>query len=424
MHRSWLLAGVALAVPVGVAAGLASAAFLAALAAVTAYRESHGWLIFLLPAAGALMAWAYATVGRSAAGGNNLILDQIHGGRDDLVPLRMFPLILASTLLTHLVGGSAGREGTAVQMGGAIAAAAGRRLGLTAEHLRVLLMCGVSGGFAGVFGTPLAGAVFGMEVLALGGFRYGAMLPCLAAAVSADLTVRLLGIPHAHYAIATPAPPAGIAPVLLVAVAGVAFGLCSALFIESVALVERMARRFAPDPVRRAALGGAAVLALTLALGTRAYNGLSLPLLASTFDGGAVPALAFLFKLILTAVTLGVGFKGGEVTPLFVIGATLGVTLAAFIPLEPDFLAALGFIAVFAAAANAPVACVIMGAELFGNGAILYGGIAVFVAYTVSGHRGIYHAQRILAPKFGPGRDGLAGAALRDLRERPERPER
>ncbi len=419
MDRRWLLASIGLAVPIGAAAGLASAAFLAALAAVTTLRESHGWLILLLPVAGAVIAWSYAGFGRSAAGGNNLILDQIHDGRrDDLVPLRMFPLVLGATLLTHLVGGSAGREGTAVQMGGAIAAWAARVLGLGAERMRVLLMCGISGGFAGVFGTPLAGTVFGMEVLALGGFRYDAMLPCLAAAVAADLTVRLLGIPHAHYAVETPVPAIGITPVLLVALAGIAFGLCSALFSELVALIERLSKRWMPHPVWRTALGGVAVLAVTLALGTRAYNGLSLPLLASSFDGGDVPQLAFLLKLLLTVLTLGVGFKGGEVTPLFVIGATLGVTLSGIIPLEPDFLASLGFTAVFAAAANTPVACVIMGAELFGNGAILYGGIAVFVAYTISGHRGIYHSQRVLAPKFGPERDGVAGSTLRDLRER------
>lgn len=418
MDRRWLLTGIGLAIPIGVAAGLASAGFLAALAAVTAYRESHGWLLFLLPVAGAIIAWAYSGVGRSAAGGSNLIIDQIHDGqRDDLVPLRMFPLVLGATLLTHLVGGSAGREGTAVQMGGAIAAWAARVLGLGREQMRVLLMCGIAGGFSGVFGTPLAGTVFGMEVLALGGFRYGAMLPCLAAAVAADLTVRLLGIPHAHYAVATPVPPLGIEPVLLVALAGVAFGLCSALFSEAVLLVERFSKRWAPSPVWRAAIGGVAVILITLALGTRAYNGLSLPLLEDAFDGGNVPMLAFLFKLILTAVTLGVGFKGGEVTPLFVIGATLGVTLSSFIPLEPDFLASLGFTAVFAAAANTPVACVIMAAELFGNGAILYGGIAIFIAYTISGHRGIYHSQRVLAPKFGPRAGHDPETTLRDLRD-------
>ncbi|MGI9252102.1 MAG: chloride channel protein [Thermomicrobiales bacterium] len=419
MKHWWILAGIALAIPAGIAAGLASAGFLAALAVVTAERETHPWLLFLLPAAGALIAWAYAGFGRAAAGGNNTIIDQIHDGqRGDLVPLRMFPLVLAATLLTHLVGGSAGREGTAVQMGGAIAAWLARTLHLSPERMRILLMCGISGGFAGVFGTPLAGTVFGMEVLALGGFRYDAMLPCLAAAISADLTVRLLGIPHTHYAVETPVPPVAIAPILLVIVAGIAFGLCSALFSEAVLLIERATKRWFPNPILRTALGGVAIIAITLALGTRAYNGLSLPLLTSAFNGGEVPTLAFLFKLVLTAVTLGVGFKGGEVTPLFVIGATLGVTLSGPLHLAPDFLASLGFTAVFAAAANTPLACVIMGAELFGNGAILYSGIAIFVAYTISGHRGIYHSQRIFAPKHGPLSAPPDGSTLRDLRNR------
>jgi len=411
----WVLLGAL----VGVLAGVASAVFLATLDWATAAFDTDGWLLYLLPVGGLAIGCAYHYLGGRSEEGNNLILGEIHDPTA-WVPRRMAPMVLVGTIVTHLFGGSAGREGTAVQMGGAIAAWAARTLRLDAGRMRVLLMCGISGGFAGVFGTPLAGTVFGMEVLALGGFRYGAMLPCLAAAVAADLTVRLLGIPHTHYAVTTPVPPLGVTPVLLVAAAGIAFGLCSALFVEAVALVERVARGLAPNPVWRAALGGAAVLAITLALGTRAYNGLSLPLLDAAFaNGGGVPALAFLFKLVLTAVTLGVGFKGGEVTPLFVIGATLGVALSGIIPLEPDFLAALGFTAVFAAAANTPVACVIMGAELFGGGAILYGGIAVFVACTISGHRGIYAAQRVLDPKFGPERSPITGAALRDLRTRP-----
>ncbi len=377
---------------------------------MTAAQTDHPWLLFGLPLAGALIAWSYAGIGKSAAGGTNLILDQLHAeGRTDLVPLRMFPLVLGATLLTHLVGGSAGREGTAVQMGGALASAVGRRLRLALPDLRILLMSGIAGGFAGVFGTPLAGTVFGMEVLARGGIRYEALIPCLVAALAADLTVRGLGIPHALYAVAAPWPGFGVGTVAMVVLAGVAFGLASRLFAVATRAVEHAAVRLVPQPIWRTALGGVAVIVATLLLGTRIYNGLSLPLLASAFDGGDVPTLAFLFKLGLTALTLGVGFKGGEVTPLFVIGATLGVTLAGVLPLPPDTLAALGFVAVFGAAANTPLACVLMGAELFGGDGIALIGIAVLVAYTVSGPRGIYAGQRAIAAKIGGVRVDLVG---------------
>ncbi len=400
VNRSWLVTGSLLAILIGAASGLASSVFLDSLATVTAWQQRHGWLLFLLPLGGAAIAWAYAGIGKSAAGGNNLILDQIHAAdRANRVPLRMLPLVLVATLITHLFGGSAGREGTAVQMGGAIAGWLARVLRLSASHLRIMLMCGISGGFASVFGTPLAGTVFGMEMLAVGGMRYEALIPCLLAALAGDLTVRSLDITHARYAIHTATPEMSLPTVLLVMVAAVAFGLASLLFSELTMLIERGSKRLVPHPIWRTTLGGVAVVAVTLLLGTRMYNGLSLPLLADAFAGAPIPTWAFLIKLGLTALTLGVGFKGGEVTPLFVIGATLGVTLAGPLGLSPDFLAALGFVGVFAAAANTPIACVAMGAELFSTSGIIYFGIAVFVAYTISGHRGIYHAQRIVAPK-------------------------
>lgn len=418
-HRrlNWLCGSVALPAVVGVGSGLASALFLEALHAVTDVRVAHPWLLFVLPLAGAGIAWLYAEYGAQAAGGNNLILDQIHTPQGAGVPLRMFPLVLFSTLVTHLFGGSAGREGTAVQMGGSIAGSAARWARIDPQQTRLLLMSGISGGFASVFGTPLAGAVFGMEMLAVGGMRYEALIPCLVAAIVGDATVRGLGIAHANYAVTAPLPPLEPTAIATVAVAGVAFGLASALFSEMTALVEREARALVSDPVRRTAVGGLAVVVVSLLLGTREYNGLSLPLLSSALDGEQVPTFAFLFKLVLTALTLGVGFKGGEVTPLFVIGATLGAVLAGPLGASPQFLAPLGFVAVFAAAANTPIACVIMGIELFGGqaNAVAYFGIAVFIAYTISGHRGIYHAQRVLMPKRPSRTTTAAGAVLRDV---------
>ncbi len=411
------MASLSLAVVVGAASGLASAGFLVALDWATDVQATHPGLLYLLPLAGLVIAWAYTGYGQNAAAGNNLLIDQIHATDEvNRVPLRMLPLVLGATILTHLFGGSAGREGTAVQMGGAIAGWLARVLRLSAIHLRLLLMCGIGAGFSGVFGTPLAGTVFAMEVLALGGMRYEALIPCLVAAVTADLVVREVGVHHHVYTVSSGFSGISLETVLLVTVAGIAFGLASLLFAEATAAVEHWSRRLVSNPYLRIFLGGVLVIGITLLFGTRAYNGLSLPLLEASFEGGAIPTFAFLCKIILTAVTLGVGFKGGEVTPLFVIGATLGATLAGPLDLPPDALAALGFVAVFAAAANTPVACVIMGGELFGTHAILLFGIAIFVAYTISGHRGIYHAQRILTPKHLHPATHPGHATLREAR--------
>ncbi len=255
-----------------------------------------------------------------------------------------------------------------------------------------------------------------MEVIAIGGMRYQALIPCLIAAVMGDLTIRWMDVHHAHYAITSVIPDFSVGMAVKVVGAGIAFGLASLLFSELTWAIEQVAKRIAPGLALRGFLGGFAVIGLTLALGTRAYNGLSLPLLTDSFTGADIATFAFLFKILLTALTLGVGFKGGEVTPLFVIGATLGVTLAGPLHLEPDFLAALGFVAVFAAAANTPLACVVMGAEIFGSHGIIYFGIAVFVAYTISGHRGIYHSQRIERPKMFQTALSDATVTINDLR--------
>lgn len=417
MDRRWILTGSILAAVVGAASGLASALFLITLASATDTQNRYPWLLYLLPLAGAAIAWAYQGFGKTAAGGNNLILDQIHSAdKANRVPFRMLPLVLVSTILTHLFGGSAGREGTAVQMGGAIASGLARMLRLTPAHLRIMLMAGISGGFSSVFGTPLAGTVFGMEMLAIGGMRYDALIPCLIAAVAGDLVVERLDVHHQLYAIHAVIPDLTIGSTLLVAIAAVAFGLASLLFAELTYVIEHVAKRTISNGILRTFLGGFVVIGITLLYGTRMYNGLSLPLLADAFRGADIPTFAFLLKLVLTAVTLGFGFKGGEVTPLFVIGATLGVTLAGPLGLPPDFLAALGFIAVFAAAANTPIACVAMGAELFSTSGIIYFGIAIFIAYTISGHRGIYHSQRILSTKHVHLHSPMIGNSLHEVR--------
>jgi len=389
--RRWVILGILFAVPVGIASGLASALFLVALDIVTGWFGTYPWLLWLLPIVGAATAWAYSTIGKSAARGNNAILDQIHDADEaGTVPLRMFPMILITTLATPLVGGSAGREGTAVQMGGAIAASLARLFRVGPDHLRVMLMCGVSGGFGSIFGTPLAGTVFAMEVLTLGGMRYDALIPCLVAALLGDLTVQLIGVEHTPYAITSPLPELGITPILVVALAGILFGLTSTAFSEGMLYLERWSKRLVASPVLRGAVGGALVAALTLVYGTRIYNGLSLPLLSAPFDGQAVPTFAFALKLLLTVVTLSFGFRGGEVTPLFVIGACLGSGLADLTALPVAVSAALGFVGVFAGAGAVPLAGTIMACELFDPQLTPYAALACALSWLVAGRRGLY----------------------------------
>ncbi|KPL90479.1 hypothetical protein SE18_06755 [Herpetosiphon geysericola] len=382
-----------LALAIGLAAGLASALFLVSLAWVTTLQTNNWWLLLCLPLFGGLVAWLYQRFGQSVAAGNNLIIEQLHSPDLLGVPLRMAPLVLLGTVLTHLGGGSAGREGTAVQMGASLAARIGRWWRLPQAEVRLVLMMGMSAGFGSVFGTPIAGTIFALEVLAFGVLRYEALLPCLAAALVGDGVVRWLNIAHSHYQVAS-VPELGSIWAWLIG-AGICFGLVSRAFVSWIELVQSRSRRWLPNPIRRAMLGGCVIVIISLVLNTRDYNGLSLPLLAQAFEPQGVVPWAFGFKLLLTGLTLGVGFKGGEVTPLFVIGATLGSALAQLFGLPSDLLAALGLIAVFAGAANTPIACVLMGIELFGSSLLVPLMITTCIAYTVSGHRGIYAAQRV-----------------------------
>jgi len=408
-----LLRWSALGCGVGLLAGASSAAFLAGLEWATRTRMEAPWLLWLLPAAGAAIGWVYARFGRDVEGGNNLLLERIHRAEGD-VSWRMAPLIALGTIGTHLFGGSAGREGTAVQMGGSLADSLGRLVRLDPRDRRILLMSGISGGFGAVFGTPLAGTIFGLEVLAVGRIRYDALAPCFVASTVGDLACQWLGIGHHSYHVAV-AP--AVTPALLAwtALAGVCFGAASLAFAELTHAVQHLAKALVGRAWLRPALGGAAVIALTLAVGTRDYLGLGLPLIERSFEPGGVVAWAFALKIVFTAVTLGTGFKGGEVTPLFCIGATLGHAFAGLTGQPAPAFAALGFVAVFAGAANTPLACVLMGIELFGAPLAVPLTLACIVSYVTSGHRGIYMSQQIDTPKAS--RVVVAdGLSLRDAR--------
>ncbi|RGP38970.1 voltage-gated chloride channel family protein [Pseudotabrizicola alkalilacus] len=401
----------AVLVPLSVAVGSAVALFLWSLEWATQTRFDLPWLIWLMPVAGFAMVWAYQRFGGASGGGNSLIVDEIHqpGGG---VPLRMAPFILVSTVLTHLVGGSAGREGTAVQIGGALAGGLGRRLSLEAPSMRILLICGIAAGFGAVFGTPLAGAIFALEVLMIGRIQYDALLPALLAALVGHWTVLAWGVGHVHYEISfIPSEITGWfgVDILLyakVAVAGLAFGLCARAFAEASHGLTALWTRFVPYAPLRPVIASALIIGLVYALDTRAYLGLGVwsaipgdPTLTGFLQPGLTDYTSWFWKFLFTVITLSAGFKGGEVTPLFFIGAALGVALGALMGVPTDLMAAIGFVAVFAGATNTPLACMIMGIELFGATHAVPLAIGCFTAYAASGHASIYGTQRIAVAK-------------------------
>jgi len=398
----------AVLLPMAVAIGSASAFFLWSLDALTRVRFANPWLLGLLPVGGLAVGWIYHHYGKTAGGGNNLLIDEIHEPGAG-VPRRMAPLILLGTLITHLFGGSAGREGTALQMGGGIAATFARGLKLDDASVRLLLMAGVAAGFGSIFGTPIAGAVFALEVLVIGRMQYDALIPCFIASLVADWTCGAWGIGHTHYrvAVAAPGPHPDLWLFGKVALAAVAFGLVGALFSWCSHRLAAGFKRFIPRPELRPVAGGLLVIALFFLAGTPDYLGLGVlgnrpdaVTLPAMFFSTQVPAGAWLWKLAFTVVTLSAGFKGGEVTPLFFIGAALGNTLAMALGAPIDLFAALGFVAIFASATNTPLASTLLGMELFGAGNGLYLATACFIAYRFSGHSGIYPSQRLAVPKF------------------------
>ncbi|TAJ04353.1 chloride channel protein [Marinilabiliaceae bacterium JC017] len=381
---------------VGICVGTASAWFLISLKWATTWRTDHLWIVALLPLGGLMIAAMYHYWGQDVVKGNNQLLEEVENP-NKIIPLKMAPLVLIGTVLTHLFGGSAGREGTAVQMGGSIADQFTKLFKFKKRDRRLLIVCGISAGFASVFGTPLAGAVFGLEVLVIGRMKYDALLPSLFSAVIANYVCELWPVAHTHYHVAV-VPEFNIINLLLAVVAGIAFGLASRSFSLGIEKLSHLFKTYIKNPLFRPVVGGTIVAAFVFITGTTKYIGLGVPTIVEAFSVQQ-GIHVFAIKIALTVLTLSAGFKGGEVTPLFYIGATLGSALSLFLPLPMGILAAMGFVAVFAGAANTPVACVLMGLELFGTETGVFIMIGCFVAYLFSGHSGIYTSQKIGSPK-------------------------
>lgn len=422
---NYLLRWSILIVPISLVVGSLVALFLWLLEIATQYRSSHQWLLSLLPVAGVVVWALYRYLGKNTEAGNNLIMEEIH--KPDVgVPFRMTPLVLITTIITHFFGGSAGREGTAVQMGGSISGFFSKIYRLNKRDRRILLMCGMSAGFGAVFGTPVTGAIFALEVLSVGRIKYDALIPCLIASFLANLVCGFFPIHHTHYSIGSVIENSNTFDyklLLIVIIASVLFGLTSNLFSETSHFIKRTSQKYIPQKWLIPFIGGTIIIGLTFLLGTDSYLGLGVTnpdpngvSIVSAFKEGGAGYSSWILKLLFTAITLGMGFKGGEVTPLFFIGATLGNSIATLTGMPVDLFAGLGFIAVFAGATNTPIACTMMGVELFGAEYVAYFAIACFTAYYFSGHSGIYSSQRVAVNKLH--RQESGEQTIREIKEK------
>ncbi|WP_264551640.1 voltage-gated chloride channel family protein [Flavobacterium sp. N2038] len=382
---------------IGLFSGSASAFFLVALEWVTQFRIHHNWIIWLLPIGGFLVGLSYYYWGQSVVKGNNLLLEEYENPQK-VIPFKMAPLVLLGTLLTHLFGGSAGREGTAVQMGGAIADQFTKIFKLDHSERKILIILGISAGFASVFGTPLAGAIFALEVLYFSKINFKSIVLSFVVAYAAYFTVEFWEIKHTHYSIPV-VSEINFSTLFYTIIIGLLSGFAALLFARSTHFWSSLFTKNIKYPPLRPAIGGV-VLAIAIAgFGFTKFSGLGVPVIVDSFSSPN-EWYDFLLKILFTGFTLGAGFKGGEVTPLFFVGATLGSTLSLIIPMPIALLAGLGFVAVFSGATHTPIACTIMGMELFGIQPGIFIALACTIAYFSSGSVGIYKSQIVKGAKY------------------------
>lgn len=385
----------AIAAVTGAVSGLVGSAFYASVASATALRETHGWLLWLLPAAGAAIALLYRLTKLDGLG-TDAIIDAIHAGRK-ISPL-LVPVIFVSTAATHLFGGSAGREGAALQIGGSLGQNIAKLFRLDDKDMRLATLCGMSALFSALFGTPLTATIFALEVISVGELYYAGLVPCLASSLAAFAVTRLFNIAPTHFDVAAPALTAGL--LWRVAILGVICALMSVVLCETMHRSEKLTKKLVPDSILRAVMGGCAIIALTFLVGTTDYNGAGTQVIALAVEGGQARPWDFALKLLFTAVTLSSGFKGGEMVPTFFIGSTLGCALGPVLGIPAGFAAAVGLAAVFCGAVNCPVAATILAIELFGADGAIYFAVAIAISYMLSGYTGLYRSQKIIYSKL------------------------
>ena len=385
----------ALAIITGVLCGFIGSLFHIGVHHATVLRAEHPWLLWCLPAAGLVIVGFYKLT-KTEGQGTNDIIDEVHLGKG--LSIWLLPAIFLGTVLTHLCGGSAGREGAALQMGGTIGFHTGRLFRLDDKDLRIATLAGMAAFFSALFGTPLTAAIFSIVVISVGVMYHAAMFPCLTAALTAYGVSLLLGVEPTRFTVEMPALAAGT--MLRVGVLAVLCALVSVLFCGVMHTAEHLMDRYFPNAWMRVAAGGFAVIALTYLCGTTDYNGAGMEVVTAAVEQGTAHPAAFLLKLLFTAVTLAAGFKGGEVVPSFFVGATFGCVVGPLLGLPAGASAAIGLVAVFCGATNCPLASTLLSIELFGDAGLLYFALACVISYMLSGYSGLYSSQTILYSKL------------------------
>ena len=381
----------------GIVGGLIGSLFGICIKYANSLDSSLWYLIFFLPLGGVAIVALYKLCGIENDPGTNCVIESIRSKNH--IPYAMAPLIFVSTVITHLFGGSAGREGAALQLGGSLGTAIGRLLRLGESDLHIALMCGMSGLFSALFGTPVTAAFFALEVISVGVAYYSALVPCFISAVVSYFVSVHLGAAPLRFDISKSIPDLDILPLLSVAALAAACAVISIVFCVAMKQTQKWAKVLIKNDYLRVIAGGAVIVLLTLAVGSRDYNGAGSDIIANALNGNAKPA-AFALKIIFTAVTIGCGYKGGEIVPTLFIGSTFGCVFGSLLGLDPVFGAAVGMICLFCGVVNCPVASILLSVEVFGTGGVIFFGIASAVSYMLSGYYGLYSSQKILYSKL------------------------
>ncbi|MBQ3601551.1 MAG: chloride channel protein [Lachnospiraceae bacterium] len=383
---------------VGILSGIIGGIFHEAVDLATHSRQNHPFLLYLLPFGGLVIVFLYHITSMKEDGGTNRVISSIRNS--STIPFRMAPLIFVSTVLTHLFGGSSGREGAALQIGGSISSSIGRILKLNEKDMHVIVMCGMSGVFSAVFGTPITATIFSMEVISVGVLYYVAFIPCLISAMVAFSIGKFFGTKPIHYTLSS-IPTLDLGTIVRVIILALLCALISILFCITLHKSSSLYKRFIENEYLRIFVGGILVILLTLLIQTREYNGAGMEIVNHAINGSTNPE-AFLLKIIFTAITLGAGFKGGEIVPSFFIGATFGNVVGGLLGLDPGFGAAIGLISVFCGVVNCPIASLLLSIELFGSSALILFCFACSISYVFSGYYGLYSSQKIMYSKLSP----------------------
>ena len=390
---------VAMGILIGVIIGVIGAAFADCVTWVTDFRITHSFIVLGLPLAGVLIVALYHMAGIKKSYGTNLVLMSVR--TDDSIPFAMAPLIFISTVLTHLFGGSAGREGAALQLGGSISQNLARHMGFDRGGQRILTMCGMSACFAALFGTPMTAAIFAMEVISVGIMHYSALVPCAISSITASYISTFLGVTPEHFNVTGIPISFTISDSTRVFVLAALCGVVSILFCLILKYTSAFYAKSFKNPYWRAVCGGVLVAVFAMILHSQDYLGAGMSVITRAFAGEAVP-LAFLLKMIFTAITLEAGFKGGEIVPTFFIGATFGCVAGGILGLNPSFGAAIGMISLFCGVTNCPIAALFLSLELFGSGGLLWYFLATAISYMLSGYFSLYSKQKIMYSKVSP----------------------